>query len=406
MMQPFSLDIRSISVVLTGVSAMTSVIMILIWKTRKTYAGFGFWVAGNVASAGGFLLFALRGILPGFLTIILANVLVLATAALYLEGTRRFRGVTGRRTLSVSLVMFLAVSFSYFTYVDNDVGARIFILSLLVALFYGLGAWELLGNAPPDLRFSYRFTGGLFAIYSFFMLARVFLTALAPGPHDLYVPGLMQTLTFLLPLLLGIAWTFGFVMLNSERLEVELKSAQVELQRLATTDYLTGISNNRCFFINGEREIRRARRYGRSFALLMFDIDQFKKINDTDGHAAGDQVLMTIAVRCRNLLRDIDIFGRLGGDEFAILLPETDLGGGGTTAERLRSAIAEAGIEAGAAAHHVTISIGVSESASDDRRIEETLKRADDAMYEAKRKGGNAVMTAPTTHVASPGPAG
>jgi diguanylate cyclase (GGDEF)-like protein len=374
---------------------MASVIMILIWRSRKTYPGFGFWAAGNGASAVGFLLFALRGIIPDIFTIVLANVLVLSTAALYLEGTRRFRGVAGRGTLSALLIIFLAASISYYTYADNDVGMRMVIVSLLVALLYALGAWELLAHALPDLRFSYRFTGSVFAMYSFFMFTRVFLTVLNPGPHDLYAPNLMQTFTFLLPLLLGIAWTFGFVILNSERLEVDLKSAQVELQRLATTDFLTGISNNRSFFETGEREIQRARRYGRPLGLLMFDIDHFKRINDTYGHAAGDQVLVAIAAACRNFLRDIDVFGRLGGEEFAILLPETDLAGGKTTAERLRKAIAETGIEAGAATTlHVTISLGVSVLSPEDDQIEQVLKRADDAMYQAKRDGRNRTMTA------------
>ncbi|MHB9098424.1 MAG: GGDEF domain-containing protein [Syntrophales bacterium] len=393
-MPSFALDIRSLSVVLTTASAILSITMVLIWGTHRTHPGFGFWAAGNAASAAGFLLFALRGMIPDIFTIVVANVLVFSTAALYLEGTRRFRGVAGSRTLSIVLVVFLAASISYYTYADNDVGMRMVLVSLLVALFYALGAWELLGNAPPDLRFSYRFTGSLFAIYSLFMFTRVLLTVLNPGPYDLYAPNLMQTFTFLLPLLLGIAWTFGFVMLNSERLEVDLKSAQVELQRLATTDFLTGISNNRSFFATGEREIQRARRYGRPLGVLMFDIDHFKRINDTYGHAAGDQVLVAITAACRNFLRDIDVFGRLGGEEFAILLPETDLAGGRTTAERLRSAIAKIGIEAGAATLHITISLGVSVLSPDDDQIEQVLKRADDAMYEAKRDGRNKTMTA------------
>ncbi len=393
-MSSFALDIRSLSVVVTGASAMASVIMILIWKTRKTYAGFGFWTTGNASSALGFLLFALRGLIPDLLTIVLANCLVLLTAVLYLEGTRRFRGVPGCKILGIVSIILLAVSISYYTYADNDVGMRIVVLSLLVALFYALGAWDLLGNTPPDLRFSYRFTGSLFAAYSLFMVSRAFLTALDPGPHNLYTPNLIQTFTFLLPLLLGIAWTFGFVMLNSERLEVDLKSAQVELQRLATTDFLTGICNNRCFFENGEREIQRARRYGHPLGVLMFDIDHFKRVNDTYGHAAGDQVLVAITAACRAFLRDIDVFGRLGGEEFAILLPETDLAGGRTTAERLRSTIAEKGIEAGGATLNVTISVGVSVLSPGDDEIEQVLKRADDAMYEAKKTGRNRTMIA------------
>jgi len=374
--------------------------MVLTWRTRRTYDGFGFWTAGNTAYALGFLLIALRGKIPDLFTIVLANVLIVSAAALYLEGTRRFRGVAGCKALCISLVVALAASISYFTYGSNNAGMRIILVSLFVALFYALNAWELLGNPPPALRFFW-FTGSLFAIHSLFMIVRVFLTAFTPGLQDLYAHNLIQTLTFLVPLLLGVAWTFGFVMLNSERLELDLKRAQVELQRLATTDFLTGIANSRSFFLQGEREIQRARRYGHPLLLLLFDIDDFKQINDTYGHAAGDQVLMTITATCRKLLRDIDIFSRVGGDEFAVLLPETDLVGGRATAERLRSAVAETDIETTAAQLRVTISIGVSELSSGDRQIEETLKRADGAMYEAKRRGRNTVMTASATYCAS-----
>ncbi len=393
-MQPFSLDIRSLSLVLMGVSAMISVIMILIWRTRKTYHGFGFWAAGNTSYAFGFLLISLRGMIPDILTIVLANILILSAAVLYLEGTRRFRDAPGRSGLGISAVIFTAIVQSYFTYADNDAGMRIIVISFFIAVIFCMVARELLHNTPPDLRFSYRYTGSLFAAYCLFMLIRAFYILLNPGPHDLYTPNFIQSSTFLLPLLLGIAWTFGFVMLNSERLEVDLKSAQVELQRLATTDFLTGICNNRCFFENGEREIQRARRYGHPLSLLMFDIDHFKRINDTYGHAAGDQVLVAITAACRAFLRDIDVFGRLGGEEFAILLPETDLAGGKTTAERLRSTIAEKGIEAGGARLNVTISVGVSVLSPGDDRIEQVLKRADDAMYDAKRSGRNRTMIA------------
>ncbi|MHB8770655.1 MAG: GGDEF domain-containing protein [Syntrophales bacterium] len=390
-MVPFSLDIRSLSVMVTGVCVMLSITMALIWMTRKTYPGFGSWTAGTAASAAGFLLISLRGMVPPLFTIVLANVCLIIAAALFLEGTRRFRGVSGHRLLSLAAVIGYALVIAYFTYGDNDVAMRIILLSLITAPFYGLCAWELLANAPPDQRFSYLFTGSLFGLYGLFLLTRALLTALDPGPHDLYAPSIMQVATFLISVLLGVAWNFGFLMLNSERLEIDLKSAQVELRRLATTDYLTGIANNRCFFDQGEREIQRARRYGHPLSLLMFDIDLFKKINDTYGHAAGDQVLVSITSRCKNLLRDIDVFGRVGGDEFAILLPETDLAGGKATAERLRLAVAEREIEAGAEVGRVTISIGVSQLAAEDRRVEEMLTRADDAMYAVKRRGGNAV---------------
>jgi diguanylate cyclase (GGDEF)-like protein len=394
-MLSWSLDIRSLTVVLTVVSALLSIVLFLIWRSRKTYPGFGLWTAGNALYAAGFMLMALRGMIPNLLSIVLANLLVLSAAALFLEGVRCFRGVVGRRIFSISIVILQVLGIAYYTYVIDDIGVRIIIFSLFTAMIYGLVAWELLCNAPQDMRFSFRFTGSLFAIHALFLVFRTLFTFLSPGPHDLLAPNLIQTLTFLVSLILGITWTFGFVMLNSERLEVDLKNAQVDLQRLAATDFLTGIANHRSFFEAGEQEIQRARRYGHPLAALLLDLDHFKQINDTYGHAVGDRMLVAMTASLHNHLRDIDVFGRLGGEEFAILLPETDLAGGWVTAERLRAAIAETAIDAGNAVLKITISIGVTLLSPDDHGLDTVLKRADDAMYEAKRAGRNRVMVAP-----------
>jgi diguanylate cyclase (GGDEF)-like protein len=402
-MLSWSLDIRSLTVVLTFVSALLSIVLFLIWRSRKTYPGFGFWTAGNALNAAGFMLMALRGMIPNVLSIILANLLVLSGSVLFLEGVRCFRGVAGRRILIFSLVILQALGMAYYTYVIDNVGVRIIIFSMFVAAVSGLVAWELFRNAPRGLRFSLRFTGSLFATYAILMVSRVIFTFLSPDPHDLLAPNLIQTLTFLISLLLGITWTFGFVMLNSERLEVDLKKAHVELQRLAATDFLTGIANRRRFFEAGEREIQRARRYGHPLVALMLDLDHFKQVNDTYGHAVGDKVLVAITAAIRNLLRDIDVFGRLGGEEFVILQQETDLAGGRATAERLRAAVAETAVDAGNTVLKVTISIGVALLSPDDSGLDEVLKRADDAMYEAKRSGRNRVTDVPSAPAVTSG---
>ena len=393
-MLSWSLDIRSLTVVLTVVSGLLSIVLFMIWRWRKTYPGFGLWTAGNALNAVGFLLMSLRGAIPDFLSIVLSNLLILSASVLFLEGVRRFRGIAGNRIFNVFLVILPVLGIAYYTYAIDEIDLRIIIFSAFTVVIHGMEAWKLLRNALPDLRFSFRFTGSLFAIHALWMLARTSFTLLGPGTGDLFTPNLIQTSTFLLTLLLGITWTFGFVMLNSERLEVDLQKAQVELQRLAETDFLTGIANNRRFFEAGEREIQRARRYGRPLAALMLDLDHFKKVNDTYGHAAGDRVLVAMTAAIRKLLRDIDIFGRLGGEEFAILLPETDLAGSRSTAERLRAAIAGTAIDVGKAVLKVTISIGITLLLPDDLGLDAVLKRADDAMYEAKRHGRNRIMAA------------
>lgn len=181
-------------------------------------------------------------------------------------------------------------------------------------------------------------------------------------------------------------------MLNSERLESDLKGAQDKLQKMVTTDFLTGIANNRLFLETGEREVQRAHRYKRSLSLLMIDLGHFKKVNDKYGHAIGDKILVAFAAIGKKCLRKSDIFGRLGGVEFAILLPETDVNGGRKFAERLRAIVEQSDIKVENRTFHITVSIGVAELLPDEDQLEAVLKRADDTMYEAKRKGRNQVV--------------
>ncbi|MGE4554115.1 MAG: PAS domain S-box protein, partial [Desulfovibrionaceae bacterium] len=140
------------------------------------------------------------------------------------------------------------------------------------------------------------------------------------------------------------------------------KQWQQRLEELATTDELTGVHNRRNFLELARRELERSRRYGRPLSLLMLDVDHFKKVNDTWGHDAGDEVLRHLARTCQAELREVDVFGRIGGEEFAALLSETGCEAAWATAERLRRAV-EAGRAPVAAAPGgglaVTISLGV-----------------------------------------------
>ncbi len=391
-MAAFSFDTRTIVVILMGVAIVLGATMNLIRLTRKTYPGFGMWTAGITIFAAGFFLISLRNIIPDIFTIVLANLFIVSSMVFLLEGTRRFRGKAVRKTFFILLIAVYTAFHSYFTFVHNDIVIRIIAISLLLAALYGLIALELFRNAPLNLRFSYWLIGSLFALCGICMVCRGLLTGLLPPPHDLLEPNVLQAMTFLLAIFFGIAWTFGFVTLNSERLEAELKNAQEQLQEMATTDFLTGIANNRLFFEMGKREVQRARRYKHSLALLMLDLDHFKKVNDKYGHAVGDTVLVAFADVCKKCLRDADIFGRLGGEEFAILLPETDVDGGRIFAERLRTAIENSDIKTKSKTLHITVSIGVTEISPDKDKLTTALRRADDTMYEAKRKGRNRVM--------------
>ena len=162
-----------------------------------------------------------------------------------------------------------------------------------------------------------------------------------------------------------------------------------EVQQLATTDSLTGIFNRRHFFALARGEVERSRRYQYPLSLIMLDIDHFKQVNDTYGHATGDMILQQIAQRCRKNLRETDIFGRYGGEEFVVLLPLTDLENARLVAERLRLEAAEVGREANV--EGVTISLGVAAMSGSGEDPESLLGKADQALYAAKQAGRNRV---------------
>ena len=133
------------------------------------------------------------------------------------------------------------------------------------------------------------------------------------------------------------------------------------------------------------------RRYQRPLALLMLDIDHFKKINDTYGHAAGDLVLVQLADVLRSVLRAADLCGRFGGEEFVCLLPETSVSEALILAERLRARLVEQAVCSEAGAILFTVSIGVSVAMPEDISIDQLIHRADMALYEAKKSGRNRI---------------
>ena len=172
----------------------------------------------------------------------------------------------------------------------------------------------------------------------------------------------------------------------------KLKEYAAEMERLATTDSLTGILNRRRFLSLGEQERERARRYGRPTSLLLLDIDHFKVVNDTHGHAAGDAALRALAEACVAVLRTSDIFGRLGGEEFVAVLPETPPPTAAEAAERLRQTIEDLVVRSEGNTIRLTVSIGVASVRPEDESIEQALRRADTALYEAKDLGRNRVV--------------
>jgi len=165
-----------------------------------------------------------------------------------------------------------------------------------------------------------------------------------------------------------------------------LKEANATITRIAATDHLTGLANRRSFYQSLEKAVSLARRHGSPLSLVSFDLDGLKRVNDSAGHRAGDEVLASFAALLIDLCRAEDLPGRLGGDEFSVLLPGVELGGARGLAERLLAAVRSC---TALEERSVTVSGGVAQWTSGDLP-DDLLRRADEALYAAKRDGGDA----------------
>ncbi|MFC3126404.1 diguanylate cyclase [Pseudoroseomonas globiformis] len=177
-------------------------------------------------------------------------------------------------------------------------------------------------------------------------------------------------------------------------LERRVAERTSELRRLADADGLTGLANRRSFMATAEAALRLDAASGRPFALIAFDLDHFKSINDTAGHAAGDAVLRQTAARCAAELRDCDLFGRIGGEEFAVALPGVGRAEARRVAERLRVALTGIVLPIAAPRRQVSGSFGIALAEPGEDGLEGMLRRADSALYAAKRSGRDQVRDA------------
>ncbi|NTU55665.1 MAG: GGDEF domain-containing protein, partial [Anaerolineales bacterium] len=169
--------------------------------------------------------------------------------------------------------------------------------------------------------------------------------------------------------------------------EIEVKAILAQAHELANTDVLTFLPNRRKIITSLQEEVIRSDRYDTPLSISILDIDHFKKVNDTYGHTAGDEVLRNVAARLRNHIRHPDTIGRYGGEEFLIVLPNSEMQAAAEQASRLCQQVRNLSIDVNEQVLSVTISIGVAQFRIGQENWEEFLHRADEAMYQAKNAG-------------------
>ncbi|MCB1167198.1 MAG: GGDEF domain-containing protein [Leptospiraceae bacterium] len=251
----------------------------------------------------------------------------------------------------------------------------------------GLFAWLIVSAAvllfvPGNYLFNFFVATAGFV---FFYVMMIYSGAEHPT-QALYVYGT----TYLI--IIAMSGHFQRLQRKHYQLVLELQDANGRLEHLASTDSLTGILNRRSFVDALEREYRRCKRHREDLALVLFDLDLFKEVNDTRGHPAGDAVLRAMCNAVLEQIRKEDYFARLGGEEFALLLPETDPPHANQFSERIRQTIENLRVAFGASQIAITASFGVTYLHAQDDDEDSILIRADRALYLAKERGRNRVV--------------
>ncbi|MFT6461506.1 MAG: diguanylate cyclase (GGDEF)-like protein [Maricaulis maris] len=346
------------------------------------------WLAGTAAHGIGLGLITLRDVLPDVLGIVLGDILAAGGFLIMLEGVARFAGKRVPKWQLVGMAAIVVLGFPVFTWVIDNAAVRfgIFGSVVIASNLLMLGYLSIIGrrDGQPGVRLLrytiYYFVGSLTVTCGGVLL-------LTPEMPSILAPSQLVAMGLLSLLVVETNLVFGFVLLSASR------SASV-LRRAALTDHLTGLPNRRAFEALVNDHFETAPSGGQQAALVVFDIDHFKQVNDGHGHDVGDAVLQHVATVLQAAIRDTDHVARLGGEEFVALIHARPEASVHDIADRIRQAVADRPFVLDGREVSVTISAGLVEVSGGQPTLASLFKRADQALYKAKDAGRNQVVTA------------
>lgn len=267
-------------------------------------------------------------------------------------------------------------------------------------VLYIIAAAALIRHPPRDAKMAARFLAGILVFSVLVWTVRLMLISFSMGgTNDRDRADLTVALFAIAQLVIAVAATLGLLWVDVRRMEAAL-------QRLANNDPLTGLPNRRASVARFDQEAARAARRQRPFSLVIFDVDHFKKVNDSYGHAFGDETLKQVAAVLTANTREVDVVGRIGGEEFVVILTEETSEGALAAANRLRESLAAQVVANEFHRIHVTLSGGVATYGPDGLTWDQLFAAADRRLYESKRDGRNRVTggSAPDFRVVPPVP--
>jgi diguanylate cyclase (GGDEF)-like protein len=389
----FILDLPTLLAVTFFVTVIGGLLLLFAFLQNRNTPALALWGTGYLIGAAGAALLVAPSGLPNAWLVCGANALICAAYAFMWSGARSFEG----RCVPIFLLAAgpaIWIGAFQFGGVAQSMAAAVGLVSAITAIYALFAACELWFARDRDLISRWP-TLVLVVGHAGFLLARIpFAQALAASAASGQAQGAVVTVFAFEALFVAFCLPFLRVAMSKERAELEQRKA-------ALTDSLTGVANRRAFFDRGSPLLEGAIAERRPVALLLFDLDRFKEVNDTAGHQAGDRVLQAFCDLVGASIRPGDLFGRLGGEEFGYLLANASMTRALQTAERLRREFAA--LSFADLAIDPTVSVGVAMASEAGRNLSALLAVADRALYRAKADGRNRIAPAPLVLVEGKG---
>lgn len=352
---------------------------------RSGLPGVWQWLVANCAVVIYLPLLGLRGMVPDSISIVLANGVQALSLAMYYAGCARFLGCPSRWRLLLGGAMLQVLGVTYWRYIDDSLPMRVMVISVYTALVCLATAWLMVSHYRGHRHsVHYRLLTSLSGLLAVAQIVRaIYFYQLHPVPTSIMLASSWNIILLCLGAAIMPALSMAAVLMLHESLQTQAEDA-------ANRDFMTGALSRKHLFATGQQLILQAAATRRPLVLLLIDLDHFKNINDTFGHAAGDEVLCAFAGMVRGHLRNHDALGRLGGEEFAILLPDTTLEDARQVAEQLRFHAQQRPVSGWFGECRYSISIGVAVWQVGES-FDQLCRRADQALYHAKNSGRNRI---------------
>jgi diguanylate cyclase (GGDEF)-like protein len=374
-------DLRTVILMSSVMPGLMSLVMFSLGRGFPTnIRGVGHWASGALIVSASAIMLALRGGIADWLSFLVANVGMILGTGLWMIGSQLFFGRRPSRRFIALLLIAGVIAMSWTTWVQPSAAGRTLWMSVILTLTYGTHCVVMLrfGRGSNTTLF----VGWMLLVQAAVTAARV-ATMFVPSWANagLFSDDIFQKIYLTTSALMSLTVTVGLLFAAMDRL-------RNQLEQQSFMDPLTGLLNRRAFLSAHRQEREKTMRAGGLLSLMLIDLDHFKQVNDTYGHATGDRILTDFARRVADMLPEHGRFARWGGEEFAVLLPRVQPDEAREQAEIIRRRVEQ---KEDQSLPGYTCSIGVACMAAADATIEQLARDADEALYGAKRGGRNCV---------------